>query len=332
MSLDEVDATLGSLRATLIVVGGVALLAALLVLLVVTTLGLRALGRVADVADLVADGDLSARARLPSGSDEIGRLGRAFDRMVDRLERSFAAQRQFAADASHELRSPLTVLGGYVDVLAAGGQESTAASGRILGSMRREIDRLSRLAADLILLTQLEAGGGRLRPEPLDVGDLLVDLGEAAKVMGEGRQIVVDRAGPLPVVADRDRLTQALLNLVDNAVRHASAAGVVRLSGSREGNWVVAAVHNDGDVIPAEHLPHVFDRFYRADRSLEPGRHAGLGLAIVKAIVEASGGTVSAASDATGTQFVVRLPVDPDAITQRPADERPASLRGGARP
>ena len=197
---------------------------------------------------------------------------------------------------------------------------------RILGSIRREIDRLSRLAADHILLTQLEAGGGRLRPEPLDVGDLLVDLGEAAKVMGEGRQVVVERAGPLPVIADRDRITQALLNLVDNAVRHTPISGTVRLSGRREGDWVAALVHNDGVVIPAEQLPHLFDRFYRADRSVEPGRHAGLGLAIVKAIVEASSGTVTATSDATGTQFVIRLPIDPDAITERPLDRHPASL------
>jgi two-component system OmpR family sensor kinase len=327
VSLDEVDATLGSLRAALLIVGGAALLAALLMVFVVTTLGLRPLGRVAAVADQVAGGDLSARATLPSGSDEIGRLGRAFDRMVDRLEHSFAGQRQFAADASHELRSPLTVLGGYVDVLANGAHQTPDAALRILGSMRREIDRLSRLAADLILLTQLEAGGGRLTPERLDVGDLLADLGEAARVMGQGQRIAVERDGPLPVVADRDRLTQALLNLVDNAVRHAPASGLVLLAGRRHESSVVAEIYNEGPPIPAEHLPHLFDRFYRADRSVEPGRHAGLGLAIVKAIIEASGGTVAVSSEATGTRFVVSMPVDPTAVSQHPLSRGTASLQ-----
>ena len=186
VSLADVDAALANLRGTLLTVGVVALLVALAISFLVTALGLRPLARVAAVADRVAAGDLSARARLPSGADEIGRLGRAFDRMVDRLEGAFAAQRQFAADASHELRSPLTVLGGYVDVLARGAHEAPEAAGRILGSMRREIDRLSRLAADLLLLTQLEAGGGRLAPERLDVGDLLVDLADAGT--GHGRR------------------------------------------------------------------------------------------------------------------------------------------------
>ena len=327
VSLDEVDATLASLRATLLTVGFAALLVALLVAFIVTAIGLRPLGRVAEVADRVAAGDLSARTGLPSGGDEIGRLGRAFDRMVGRLEGSFVTQRQFAADASHELRSPLTVLGGYVDVLTKGAHDAPETTVRILGSMRREIDRLSRLAADLLLLTQLEAGGGRLDPERLDVGDLLTDLGEAARVIGAGRRIEVERDGQLPVIADRDRLTQALLNLVDNAVRHVPESGVVRLSGRRDDRWVAAEIYNEGSPIPAEHLSHLFDRFYRADRSVEPGRHAGLGLAIVKAIVEASGGTVSADSDATGTRFVVRLPVDPAAVSQRPLSRRTASLQ-----
>jgi two-component system OmpR family sensor kinase len=327
VSLADVDAALANLRGTLLSIGVVALLVALAISFLVTTLGLRPLSRVAAVADRVAAGDLSARARLPSGADEIGRLGRAFDRMVDRLEGAFAAQRQFAADASHELRSPLTVLGGYVDVLARGAHEAPEAADRILGSMRREIDRLSRLAADLLFLTQLEAGGGRLAPERLDVGDLLVDLADAARVMGDDRRVAVERDGPLPVVVDRDRLTQALLNLVDNAVRHTPEAGLVRLSGRRDGGTIVAEVYNEGSPIPPEHLPHLFDRFYRSDRFVEPGRHAGLGLAIVKAIVEASGGTVSATSDASGTRFVVRLPLAPTGASQHPLSEATAAVQ-----
>jgi two-component system OmpR family sensor kinase len=329
VSLAAVDAALVDLRSTLLLVGIVAFVITLGIALGVTSLGLQPLTRVAAVADQVAAGDLSARAVLPAGADEIGRLGRAFDRMIDRLEAAFGAQRQFAADASHELRSPLTVLGGYVDVLvqdtAMGGSSSV---GRILASMRREIDRLSRLASDLLLLTQLEAGGGRLVPQRLDLGDLVGDLAEAARVMAGDRQVEVDRAGPTPVLADLDRLTQAMLNLVDNAVRYTPDGGLIRLSSWRDGvlpddglarpervsadashGWAVARVWNEGVPIPPDRLEHLFDRFDRGGRGADPGRHAGLGLAIVKAIVESSGGQVSVASDVAGTRFEVWLPL-----------------------
>jgi len=318
ISLAPVDATLAGLRSTLILIGLTGFALAFATALIVTSLGLRPLRRVAAAADRVAGGDLAARAELPSGEDEIGRLGRSFDRMTERVEAAFGAQRQFAADASHELRSPLTVLGGYVDVLKSGALDTPETASRILGSMRREIDRLSRLAADLLLLTQLEAGGGRLAPIALDAADLLDDLAEAARVMSGDHSVEVVRDSPLTVVADRDRLTQALLNLVDNAVRHARPGGVVRLSGRRDGGSVVLEVFDEGDPIRPEDLPRLFDRFYRADRTREPGRHAGLGLAIVKAIVEASGGTISASSGEDGTRFTIRLPRVAPTNSQQP--------------
>jgi len=318
VSLAPVDATLAGLRSTLITIGLTGFALSFATALIVTSLGLRPLRRVAAAADRVASGDLAARAELPSGSDEIGRVGRSFDRMTERLEAAFSAQRQFAADASHELRSPLTVLGGYVDVLKSGALDSPETASRILGSMRREIDRLSRLAADLLLLTQLEAGGGRLTPITLDGAELLDDLAEAARVMSGDHAVEVVREPPLTVLADRDRLTQALLNLVDNAVRHARPGGVVRLSGRRDGASVVLDVFDEGEPIRPEHLPRLFDRFYRADHGREPGRHAGLGLAIVKAIVEASGGTISASSSGDGTRFTIRLPSVAPANSQQP--------------
>ncbi|MEX1278838.1 MAG: HAMP domain-containing sensor histidine kinase, partial [Chloroflexota bacterium] len=225
-------------------------------------------------------------------------------------EDAFASQRQFAADASHELRSPLTVLGGYVDLLKTGGLNTPETAGRVLGAMRSEIDRLSRLAADLLLLTQLEAGG-RLSPESINIRELFADLADAARVMGGTHRVELDCPVALGVRADRDRLTQALLNLVDNAVRHTPPGGLVRLSGRRVRESVELEVLNEGPPIPADDLPHVFDRFYRGRRSTEPGRHAGLGLAIVKGIVAASGGSVWAASDPSSTRFVVRLPAHP---------------------
>lgn len=307
VSLDEIDAALASLRTLTLTLGLAVLVLAIALVFLVTRLGLRPLDRVADTADRIAAGDLSARSRLAAGRDEIGRLGRAFDEMIERLEGAFRTQHQFAADASHELRSPLTVLGGYVDVLARGATGADPATGRILGAMRREIDRLSRLAADLLFLTQLEAGGTELQPREIDLADLIGEMAEAARAMGAPAVELV-RDGPLPVVADSDRLTQALMNLVDNAVRHTPADGLVRLSGRREKDAALVEIYNSGEPIPQAALPKIFDRFYRADRPHDGG-HAGLGLAITKAIVEASGGRIAAASGADGTRFAISLPL-----------------------
>jgi signal transduction histidine kinase len=178
--------------------------------------------------------------------------------------------------------------------------------------MRAEVDRLSRLATDLLLLSQIEAGGATLAPSRLDLGDLIEDVGEAARVMAAGRTVIVERDGPLPVSADRDRVTQAVMNLVDNAVRHAPEGGTIRLAARHAGSDAVITVANDGGTIDAEHLPHLFERFYRVRSSAAaeaPGRHAGLGLPIVKAIAEASGGGVEVTSDRGETTFAIRLPL-----------------------
>ena len=309
ISLDAIDATVAGVRSTLQLAAlGLLILAAVAVWLV-TAAGLRPLERVGLAASSIAAGDLTARAGLPSADDEVGRLGRAFDDMADQIDATQRAQRAFAADASHELRSPLTVLGGYVDVLR-GAEMDGPTKARTLGAMRREIDRLSRLSSDLLLLTQLEAGGGRLTPQEVDLASLVEDVGNAARVIGPDRAIQVDRDGPLPVHADADRLTQAVMNLVDNAIRHTPAGGTVRISAGRESGWATIAVSNQGQRVPPDRLARVFERFYRADAADSGnGQHAGLGLAIVKAIAEASGGSVGATSSDETTTFSIRLPI-----------------------
>jgi two-component system OmpR family sensor kinase len=310
VSLDSVDATLNELRSTTAIIGVALLLAAAGGALVLTSAGLRPLDRIAATADRIASGDLGARASLRAGDDEVGRLAGAFDRMADRVDLTLHAQRQFAADASHELRSPLTVLGGYVDVLAR--QEiDDQTRARTLAAMRREIDRLSRLSTDLLLLTQLEAGGGGSNARLFDLGELVEDIGAAATVIGPDRRVEVVRDGALPVWADPDRLTQALMNLVDNAVRHSPSGGAIRIAARGIDGRAVAEITNEGEQIAPDDLAHVFDRFYRANNGSTGDRapHAGLGLAIVKAIAESSGGDVAATSHAGTTRFSIALPM-----------------------
>jgi two-component system, OmpR family, heavy metal sensor histidine kinase CusS len=149
-----------------------------------------------------------------------------------------------------------------------------------------------------------------LLPGALDLSELVEDVGNAARVIGPDRAIRVERNGSLPVVVDADRLTQAVMNLVDNAIRHTPAGRMVRISADREAGWARVAVSNEGDRIPDDRLARVFDRFYRADPAdAGNGQHAGLGLAIVKAIVEASGGSVEVTSSDAATTFSIRLPI-----------------------
>lgn len=307
ISLAGVDAMIAGARTTLQLATLGLLIVAGVAVWLVTRRGLLPLERVTHAADRIASGDLTARASLPGGPDEVGRLGTAFDDMAARVDATLRAQRAFAADASHELRSPLTVLGGYVDVLARDAADEPQRA-RTLRAMRRELDRLSRLSADLLLLTQLEAGGGRLDRRPLDLGVLAKDIADAAGVIGADREVVLERDGPLPVEGDPDRLTQAVMNLVDNAVHHTPAGGRIRIATSRAENDAIVTIANTGPPIASDEVHRVFDRFYRARGEPADGHHAGLGLAIVKAIVEASGGSVGVTSDDQETRFSIRLP------------------------
>jgi signal transduction histidine kinase len=317
VSLVPIDTTIAELRNQLALLALVALAAGLIATIVITRRATRPLDRVAAAAARLAAGDLGARTGV-SGSDEVGAVGRSFDEMADRLEAAFRAQRAFAADASHELQTPLAVLGGYVDLLNLGtlpGDEQQ----RLLGSMRREIDRLSRLAADLLMLARLDAGGPVLQPRQMDLADLAREIAQPAGVIDAAVAVIVHADGPLPVVADPDRLAQALLNLAENAVRHSVSGSPVEIRTFHDGATAAVEVSNSGTPIPPDELPRLFDRFVRGtgagvgDDAVAAGPqragHAGLGLPIARAIVEASGGRIEAASDERGTRFTILLPL-----------------------
>jgi two-component system sensor histidine kinase BaeS len=323
VSLTPIDSTIVELRNQLAVLALVALAAGLLATIVITRRATRPLDRVAAAAARLASGDLAARTGV-SGGDEVGAVGRSFDEMADRLEAAFRAQRAFAADASHELQTPLAVLGGYVDLLNLRSLPADEQQ-RLLASMRREIDRLSRLAADLLMLARLDAGGPVLQPRQVDLADLVREIAEPAGMIDAAVGVVVRADGPLPVVADPDRFAQALLNLAENAVRHSISGTPVVIRTFRDGAMAAVEVANAGPPIPPDELPRLFERFVRGTgRGVVAGQgdgddavpagpqragHAGLGLPIARAIVEASGGRIEAASDDRGTRFTILLPL-----------------------
>lgn len=309
---DEIGTPLAT-GAFLLLIAGTALAA--LVIFRPARARLRALE---DAARRFGDGDLSARA--PSiGGDEVSAVADAFNRMAADLAARQAqlveadrARRQLLADVSHELMTPLTAIRGYAETLGLPQFVPPTKEGqRAVKVIQEEGERIERLVGDLLDLARFEAGGISLAQESVDVDELFERVSErhAQAAQEKGVTIAVDpHDTELRVTADPHRLEQAVQNLASNALRHTPPGGTVRLAAARTGRGVAIRVFDSGVGIPAEHLPHVFDRFYKADRSRAQAG-SGLGLSIVKAIVERHGGTVSARSaPGVETSFEIVLP------------------------
>jgi two-component system, OmpR family, sensor kinase len=238
------------------------------------------------------------RLPVPDRSDEIGRLGTTLNEMLARLDAAIERERQFIADASHELRSPLTILSGELELAGKEGrspQELRAA----IASAAEETDRLCRLADDLLLLARSEDGRMTLQTQAVDVEDLFDGVARRFRTEARERRrdIVVDGVGSPSVRGDRTRLEQAVGNLVDNALRH--GAGEVELSALPVDGLVRLSVRDHGDGFPSEFVGHAFERFARGDEGRsEPG--AGLGLAIVDVIARSHGGAAGVANTRGG--------------------------------
>jgi heavy metal sensor kinase len=258
-----------------------------------------------------AQGRLRERLFVPPQDDELARLARTFNELLDRLEAAHTTQQRFLADASHELRTPLTVLRGEIEVALR--RERTGQDYReVLQSAREEIERLSRLTENLLALARADAGEGIAAREQVDVVALCHGVARKLSSLSDlsGVTITVEAPDTAIVHGDSVALERVFANLVENALRYSPRGEGVTLSAATEADTVVVRVRDTGPGIPAEHLPHLFERFYRVDkaRSREFGG-AGLGLSIVEALVEAHGGGVSVASEVgQGTEFCVRLP------------------------
>jgi signal transduction histidine kinase len=290
-------------RRIALLAGGVLVLTLLLCALLAATI-VRPLRRLSAAALRAGEGDLTAR--VPEGRrDEIGRLARAFNQMADRRQQLEQARRRMVSDVSHELRTPLANVRGWVEAAQDGVVEP---DGELLASLHEESLHLQRLVDDLHDLSLGDAGELRLEPEPIELHELLDQVATSfrATAQAHGLALVVACDPGATVLADPLRLRQAVANLVANAVRHTPRGGRVVLAGTPDG----ITVSDDGEGIPAEELPHVFERFRRVDpsRSRATGG-SGLGLAIVRQLVEAHGGTVAVTSrPGGGTEVSLHLP------------------------
>jgi heavy metal sensor kinase len=271
---------------------------------------LKPINTIAELARNIESDALSRRIELELPNDEIGTLANMFNRMLDRIERAFVRQRQFTADASHELRTPLTLMHSQLEVALASPRDAERDQ-EVFAELTQDVDRLTRLAAALLTLARSDNEQLLLTRELIDVDEFMRRIqGQYAERAAERGVKLVTDATPGTFVADEDKLTQVFFNLLDNALRYAPAGTSVLLAAESKTDGVEFKVTDEGKGISAEHLPHIFDRFYR----VEPGRAEessgiGLGLSICQMIIEAHEGTITATSaEGSGTTITISLP------------------------
>jgi heavy metal sensor kinase len=267
-----------------------------------------------DTVQQISAADLSQRVQIALGDDEIGRLGRTFNAMLERLDNAFKRERQFTADASHELRTPLGMLKTQLS-LARSRPRSAAELLQMMADMEGDVDRMTRLIEQMLTLARIEQRGVAALAS-VDLGDMLRQVTTELQMRAEEQQIELSLALPsqvcLQMRGDAEKLRQVFTNLIENGLKHTPPGGQVTVSAERHWQTISVTVADTGEGIAAEHLPHVFERFYRADdaRTRDDGGF-GLGLAITEAIVHAHGGQIAVTSvPRERTTFVVTF-VDP---------------------
>ena len=276
-----------------------------------TRQALAPLATVTEVATRITQADDLSR-RIPAstaGGDEVGKLIRAFNETLERLENLFNTQRRFTADVSHELRTPLTVIKGEVGLMRLTGSVDEES----IGNIEREVDRLTRLVGDLLLLSQAESGRLALDMAEVDLDTVLLEVYQQARTLaGDKLTVSLSEIDQVHLIGDRDRLKQVLLNLAANAIQYSPAGKSVTLGLQRADDQVKLFVQDTGPGISPKDLPHIFDRFYRAERSRKRSASSGfgLGLSIADWIVKKHNGRIDVSSEeGQGTLFTVWLPL-----------------------
>jgi len=242
--------------------------------------------------------------------DEVGQVIQSFNQTLSRLEQLFSAQRRFMADVSHELRTPLTVIKGNVGLM----RHMSMVDNESLTSIEAEVDRLTRMVGDLLLLAQAESGKIPLNLQPVEIDTILLEVFQQMRILaGDRIHIRLVEIDQITVIGDRDRLKQVLLNLGGNATKYTQPGGQIQLGLYRDGNQARVVVSDNGPGISPEDLPHIFERFYRGEKSrtrTRDGSSFGLGLSIAYWIIKNHSGRIEVDSKVGhGTTFCVWLPI-----------------------
>jgi len=272
---------------------------------------LRPINKIADAATRIANtDDLSTRLDWDGPMDELGRLAKVFNHMMDRLESLFKVQQRFVADVSHELRTPLTSIQGNLQIIERYGMDMDA-----LDAIRGESERMSRMVNDLLLLARADYGELKVDLYPLDLDHVVLDVYEQSLILAKNRRlkILLGKIEPVRIRGNSDRLRQLLLNLIGNAIKFTPDGGKIIIDVHQEAEKVVLSVQDTGIGISEEDLKHIFDRFFQVDGSRThryESDGAGLGLSIARWIVDVHEGKIGVQSTlGEGTKFYVHLPL-----------------------
>jgi len=305
------DITQDTLATVLVVITLFAMLVTALISWSATGKTLRPLDTVTRVAKQIVQADDLSR-RIPEGEvedDEIGSLINAYNSSLERVEKLFHAQRRFLADVSHDLRTPLTVIKGNVSLM----RKMKKADEESMQQIDQEVDRLTRLVGDLLLLAQAETGNLDLDLQPLELDQLVKEVFNQIKLLARKKvTLKLEELDPVVVLGDRDRLKQVLLNLTGNAIQYTPSEGIVSIALRKMETQAQLIVTDTGLGIPEEDLPHIFERFYRGEKSRTHSATSGfgLGLSITYWIVQNHGGTITVESKVgQGSTFCVWLPL-----------------------
>ncbi|HTB12692.1 MAG TPA: ATP-binding protein [Bryobacteraceae bacterium] len=280
---------------------------------------------VAQAAQSVTGSNLTMQIPLRGAGDELDHLIDSFNQMTDRLHQSFEQTRRFSTDVSHELRTPITAIRGQLEVALFTANTPDQYREAIINAME-DIEKLSSIVRALLLLSQAESGQVVLQKAPLDLGEVVRDLVDQFQIPAEEKDVKLTASIEpcAPVEADHTQIERLLSNLLSNAVKYTPKGGSVRVvvGPAREPGWTKLSVEDTGVGIPAENLPHIFDRFYRVrNPQTNSIQGLGLGLSFVAWIVEAHGGRIDVASNSgEGTRFTVLLPSGPEASEPAPAE------------
>lgn len=271
--------------------------------------------------------DLSRRVPHTHRADEVGEMARAFNQTLERLERLFQTQQRLLADVSHELRTPLTAIRGNIDLMHHFGQADPDS----LAAMQSDIKRMTRLVDDLLLLARADSGAIPLAFKPVELDNVMFDIYHRAERLADSVEIKLSVVDQVCVWGDADRLQQLVLNLIDNSLKYTPPGGQVVIGLEKNGKWARIIVSDTGIGIAAEHLPHIFERFYRVDKArtrVQGG--SGLGLSITRWIAEAHGGSIAVTSKpGNGTTFTINLPIY-EKVAQK-VEEKPTAAATSTR-
>jgi heavy metal sensor kinase len=310
-SLESYDHEMGELLLALLLTGPLTLVVALGGGYFLARRALAPVDRMTETANRIEVKRLDQRLEVANPTDELGRLAKTLNGMLDRLEKSFREMRRFTADASHELRTPISVIRTEAEV-ALNKPVSDDDNQNLLSNILEECERLTWITDQLLTLSREDAGITQFRREPVDVGGLVRDVAETMRPLADAKNLCVEIAanGAAVVAGDADRLKQVVYNLLHNAIKYTPHSGRVNLAVERPGENILLAVHDTGVGIAPEHLPHVFERFYRVDKARTRAEGGtGLGLSIVDSIVAAHGGCVEIQSQPNeGTTVTVSFP------------------------